>query len=276
MKVDIGDVRLFVDIEGSKLVADGPDLRERPTLLLLHGGPGLDHSPDASADVAQVVFYDQRGNGRSDHGDPRKWNVSQWADDVRALCDALTIERPIVLGVSFGGLVAMAYASRHPHHPGKLILTSTQARWRLDRVLREFERLGGNEARDIACRFFRNPGPRTHPDYVRVCIPLYTRTKQEPRPASILNSQLFAAHATKELPYVNLLPDLKRVRCPTLVIAGDQDPVAPMEGHEEIVAAMDPDVVTIERFRGSGHAVFRDKPGAYFRLLRRFILEGET
>jgi len=77
-------------------------------LSLLHGGPGFDHAsfkPDFShvAEIAQVVYLDHRGNGRSDRGDPAKWKLAQWGDDVRAFCEALEIERPIVLGVSFGG-----------------------------------------------------------------------------------------------------------------------------------------------------------------------------
>ena len=63
MKVDIGDVKIFFDVEGTKLVPDGPHMREKPTLILLHGGPGFDHShlkPALSplADVAQLVYID--------------------------------------------------------------------------------------------------------------------------------------------------------------------------------------------------------------------------
>lgn len=55
-------VRLFVDVEGASLVPDGPALRVKPTLILLHGGPGYDHSGfkpafSALADVAQIVYY---------------------------------------------------------------------------------------------------------------------------------------------------------------------------------------------------------------------------
>ena len=75
MRVQVGDGRLFFDVEGAKLVPDGPKMRERPTLLLLHGGPGFDHSnfkPDLSplAEVAQVIYLDHRSNGRSDRTRP--------------------------------------------------------------------------------------------------------------------------------------------------------------------------------------------------------------
>src|SRR4051794_20816655 len=132
MYVQVNGVRLFFDVEGAKLVPDGAQMREKPTLLLLHGGPGFDHSiykPAYSAlvDSAQVVYLDHRGNGRSDDGSREGWSLAQWGDDVRAFCDLLGIERPIVLGASFGGMVALAYATRHPTHPGKLVLISTEA-----------------------------------------------------------------------------------------------------------------------------------------------------
>ena len=118
MHVLVNGVRLFFDVEGASLVPDGPAMREKPTLLLLHGGPGLDHSvykPALSslADIAQVVFLDHRGNGRSEAGPQETWTLAQWADDVRGFCEAVGIARPIVYGASFGGTVALAYAARH-------------------------------------------------------------------------------------------------------------------------------------------------------------------
>src|SRR6202048_2378892 len=132
MRVLVNGVRLFFDVEGAKLVPNGPAMRERPTLLLLHGGPGFDHSIykpaySALADVAQIIYLDHRGNGRSEGGARESWNLAQWGDDVRAFCDTLGIVNPIVLGASFGGMVALAYAPRHPAHPSQLVLISTEA-----------------------------------------------------------------------------------------------------------------------------------------------------
>jgi len=132
MHVLINGVRLFFDVEGAKLVPDGPAMREKPTLLLLHGGPGFDHSIykpaySALADIAQIIYLDHRGNGRSEDGAREGWNLAQWGDDVHAFCEVLGIISPIVLGASFGGMVALAYATRHPAHPSKLVLISTEA-----------------------------------------------------------------------------------------------------------------------------------------------------
>jgi len=116
MHVRVNGVRLFFDVEGAKLVPDGPVMREKPTLLMLHGGPGSDHSIyrpaySALADVAQIVYLDHRGNGRSEDGPRESWKLAQWGDDVAGFCDALGIVSPIVLGASFGGMVALAYAT---------------------------------------------------------------------------------------------------------------------------------------------------------------------
>src|SRR3954465_1610838 len=133
----------------------GPRMREKPTLLMLHGGPGFDHTmykPTFSqlADIAQVIYLDQRGQGRSSGDDPATWTLAQWGDDVKGLCDALGIEKPIVYGGSFGGFVAQSYVTRHPEHPGKLILVSTSARMDYHAVFAAFERIGGKEARALA------------------------------------------------------------------------------------------------------------------------------
>jgi len=75
MYIKVNDTQLFFDVEGAKLVPDGPTMREKPTLVLLHGGPGLDHSiykPAFAtfADIAQVIYLDHRGQGRSERSSP--------------------------------------------------------------------------------------------------------------------------------------------------------------------------------------------------------------
>src|ERR1700710_2896398 len=134
MRVDIGDgTRLLFDSVGGHLDPTATEMVTKPTLLLLHGGPGFDHSSfrpyfDRFADTHQVVYVDHRGHGRSDQrDDPSGWDLDTWADDVARLSDALGIERPVVLGTSFGGFVAIRYAARHPGHASKLILSSTLA-----------------------------------------------------------------------------------------------------------------------------------------------------
>ena len=179
MHVSVNGVRLFFDVEGPKLVPDGPTMREKPVLLMLHGGPGFDHSIyrpaySALADIAQIVYLDHRGNGRSEDGPREGWNLTQWGDDVHAFCEALSIVDPIVLGASFGGMVALAYATRHPDHPSRLILISTEAAGgsHVERRVALFERFGGPEVGALARRRFLEE--QGHPE--RVSCPRHRRT----------------------------------------------------------------------------------------------------
>ena len=127
----------------------------------------------ALADVAQLVYLDHRGQGRSDRVSPDRCHLANWADDVKEFCDALEITRPVVMGHSFGGVVTMMYATRHPLHPAKIILSSTTARIRRDRMYPAFERAGGKQAREAAERFWENPCAETEGEYDRVCLALY-------------------------------------------------------------------------------------------------------
>ena len=130
VRVTVNGVRLYFDVEGCGLAVRDGDMAAKPTLVLLHGGPGADHSlfkPEFSAMAgdAQVVYLDQRGSGRSDRGDPVTWTWDQWADDVAGFCRVLGIETPVLVGTSGGGRVAVACAVRHPDLVGGLVLDST-------------------------------------------------------------------------------------------------------------------------------------------------------
>jgi proline iminopeptidase len=286
MHVGVNGVRLFFDVEGRSLVPDGPAMRERPTLLLLHGGPGVDHSiykPAFSAlsDVAQVVFLDHRGNGRSDPGPRESWNLAQWADDVHAFCETLGIARPIVYGASFGGTVALAYATRHPERPAKLILVSTEAAadTHLDRRVALFERFGGPEVGALARRrFFESQGhtdPASVEAWLRLAFPLYTRTPRDPDVAKrAVRSPEVTHWFTRpggEGHTFNLLSQLSRVLCPTLVLGGEADPMTPIECQADIAAALPAHLVRFERFADCGHAVVPDAPERALALIRDFI-----
>jgi pimeloyl-ACP methyl ester carboxylesterase len=279
MRIEIEPgVRLFVDIEGPGLVPDGPSMREKPTLVLLHGGPGYDHSGfkplfSRLADLAQIVYVDHRGHGRSDRRPPAEWTLDTFADDVVRLCDALGLVKPVVLGQSFGGFVAQRYLARHPAHPAKVILSSTSHHMGLDRKLAMFERLGGPEARRAAAAFWSDPNAQTWADYNRVCMRLYNTTPQDAgaRQRIVFNTDILFASAGGEQRTMDLRPGLAKVQCPVLVMAGDADPVTPIEDAQEIVAALPREWVQFERFANVGHGPWRDDPERAFAVLRRFI-----
>lgn len=286
MHVVVNGVRLFFDVEGAKLVPDGPAMREKPTVVLLHGGPGFDHSIykpaySALADTAQIVYLDHRGNGRSEDGPRQGWNLAQWGDDVRTFCDVLGIIDPIVLGASFGGMVALAYATRHPAHPSRLILVSSAAAGGeyLERRVELFERFGGPEVGALARRRFLEV--QGHPDqawvdaWVRQAMPHYTRIPRDPDMARrAVNRrevlQWFARPGGESLSF-NFFPDLHRIQCPTLVLGGEDDPIHPIESQADIAAALPPHLVQFERFENCRHAVIPDAPERAMTVIREFI-----
>lgn len=276
MHVRARDVRLYFDVVGAGLVAEGPAMRERPVVICLHGGPGFDHTTIKEslaplADVAQLVFVDQRGNGRSDRSTHDRWNLDTWIDDVPAFCEALGIERAILLGQSFGGFVALGVAARYPDLPAKLVVSSSAARIRVDRVLTMFEFLGGGEARAAAERNFTNPSVETRAEYLRVCVPLYNPSPPDPNAMGrvIRHDDVGIHFWSDEIHRFDLRSELAAIRSPTLVLGGELDPITTAEDVKELAAAIPG--ARLRMFDDAGHGVFREHPAEALDAIRSFI-----
>jgi proline iminopeptidase len=279
MHVDVNGTRLWFDVEGTAVVPEGATMRERPTVVLLHGGPGgYDHSyfkPDFGrlAQDAQVVYLDLRGHGRSARGDPAAWSFEACADDVRAFCDALGIAKPIVFGHSLGGLIAMLYGTRHPGHAGALVLQSALARFEFGRLVEEFRRAGGDEVAALAERSYRGDRSVTAKEWGR-CYRLFGPSVPTPeeRARTVFNKDLNGP-GLKLLVAFDVVADLPRIMSPTLVCAGNRDPITPEAAAREIAGAMAPGRARLEVIEGAGHFPWRDAPDRYWPLLRDFVRE---
>lgn len=284
MKVDVGDVRLHVEVSGLEWVPDGDAMRRRPTVVVLHGGPGSDCAGTKQrfgflSEIAQVVFYDHRGNGRSDDGDRSRWTLAQWGDDVVALCEALGIERPIVLGTSFGGFVAMSYATRHPEHPAALGLIVTAARKAsLEDIVEGFRRLGGDDVAELVRADMTNSTPETSDRFLREALPLMSR---HPDAAALVDGDMRRSvrkrdveiHFTNgEINTLDFRAGLARITCPTLVLSGEMDPICPPSCLDEIVAALPDGLAEPHLIPGAGHLVFHDAREECERIVRDFVL----
>ena len=284
MRVTVNGVKLFFDVEGAGLVTDGAEMRQQPTLLLLHGGPGADHSIykpafSALADTAQIIYLDHRGNGRSDYDSPENWNLAQWGDDVQAFCQALGIVKPVVLGASFGGMVALSYATRHPDHAAALVLISTEAKGgsHLQRRVELFHQLGGPEVGALATRRLieKNTDPETLTAWLKLALPHYTQASNNPAVASrwIGNPDVTRWFTRKEgeAHRFDFVPELANITCPTLLLGGELDPMLPIECQEDIAAAMPEHQVNFVRFANAGHGVLADQPEQAMELIRDFV-----
>ena len=278
MLIEINGAPIFFDTVGSKLSAEADAMVEKPSLLVLHGGPGFDHSLlrpyfDRFADTHQVIYIDHRGNGRSG-GAPYTWTLAQWGDDINTFCQVLGVTKPAVYGLSFGGMVAMSYAARHPDGPSKLVLSSTAARMDLQATYAMMRSLGGDQAASIAERFWTDPTPEVATEYMAVCMPLYnpSRAFSEAGAArAIMRTEVMFHFILGEQRAMDLRAGLANVTCPTLVLAGAMDPITPVACAEAIAAALPAGVAELMVFDHAGHGVHRDQPEKAESTLRRFL-----
>jgi proline iminopeptidase len=278
MQIEVNGAPLFFDVVGAKLAPVGERMVERPTLLVLHGGPGFDHASmrpyfDRFADSHQVVYPDHRGNGRSG-GELTDCTLAQWGDDIHGFCTALGIEAPVVYGLSFGGMVAMSYAARHPEAPAKLVFSSTAGRMDLPATYAMMARHGGPEAARVAEAFWTQPNPERAAEYISVCMPLYNPTippDPEQMRRSIMRTEVMFHFIEGEQRSMDLLAGLSAVRCPALVLAGGLDPITPVACAEAIHAALPEAVRELVVFPGAGHGIHRTEPERAEAVLRRFL-----
>ena len=278
MRVDVDGARLWFDVDGPGLVPDGREMRERPTVVLLHGGPGsFDHSYFKSdfarlAEVAQVVYLDLPGHGRSEWGDPADWSFELCADALRAFCDTLGIVRPVVFGHSLGGYVASVYAIRHPGHAGALVLQSTLGRFDLGRIVDGFRRAGGDELASIAERVYGGESSSVRAEEWARCWRLFgPRVVDAQEKARVVVNRELNAPGFERMRAFDVLDGLVVVDCPTLVCVGELDPVTPVAFSRELADALPDENVRLEVLEGAGHFPWKDVPDRYWPLVTDFV-----
>jgi pimeloyl-ACP methyl ester carboxylesterase len=267
---------LWFDVDGPSHVPDGSELRPRPTVVLVHGGPGVyDHSyfkPEFGrlTQHAQVVYLDLRGHGRSTWGDTADWTFEACADDVRAFCDGVGIERPIVFGHSMGGPVVLLYGARHPAHAVGLIVQSGFARFDVPRLVEGFRRMAGDEVAECAGRSYR--GERVTEEESARVLAAFGRNvpSREVRARAPMNLEL-NEHGMELIRRIDIVDQLGRIEARTLVSVGELDPVTPIGAAEEIVEALPDGVGRLEVIAGAGHFTWLDAPDRFWAAVTAFV-----
>jgi pimeloyl-ACP methyl ester carboxylesterase len=240
MMIGISDRRqLYVEVSESSTKSGRA---EAPTIVLLHGGPGGDHTRFKTdmpglPEIGRIIYFDQCGSGLSSRGRKADWNLNVWADDLVRLCASLKISRPIILGLSFGGFVAQRYLSNFPHHPAAVILLATGPRFDSNLTVSRFSQIGGSHTANSA-QLFWNAGTNSpekyadiHDQYRRDCFPYYrnlTPNVSHPDRADLALPVLQHFNAG-ELSSMDLAQGTNSSRCPILVVSGESDPVCPPE-----------------------------------------------
>jgi proline iminopeptidase len=138
-----------------------------PPAVVLHGGPGAHHDYllpgfDALADGRELVYYDQRGGGRSPVARDVPVGWTEHVADLEALRTWWELERLTLVGYSWGGLLALLYALTHPGRVARLALVSPAPTWRAARERFEatFARRNLDPAFQEARRSLRESGLR--------------------------------------------------------------------------------------------------------------------
>ena len=277
-------------------------LGQGPVMVVIPGGPGgsghgLRSRFQLLAKDFSIVILDNIGRGRSARlADAGRYTVDRDAQDVEHLRRFLGVKTLALYGHSYGGLVAQAYAARYPQAVDHLILGNTlhgeqswQAqidgfkaylrrhhpeRWQRVLELREQGQLTGSaEGQDL---------------FGTVLAPLYWADRAAPRPKSAasgdprdaMNKTVYLAMLGPDpewqvggtLQGVELLPRLKAVTAPTLLLTGRFDPVAPpsvmMEMQQALVASAGASAVVFEQ---SGHRPFIEEPEAWVKAVSEFM-----
>ena len=281
MRARVNGIDLFFDVVGAQLAPEQDRVRERPSIVLMHGGPGMDHmvfrpALDRLSVHAQVIYIDHRACGRSQSGAEASWNLDQWADDLAELIRLLGIPRPIVLGTSFGGMVAQRFAARHPDRLSGLVLMCTAARAAVAETCEAMTALGGAEAGQVARRFFTDiEAPGAIENYLRTCLPLYSYRTPDPAVlARVQTNEKVMLHFLRpggEFHTVDLFHDLQATTAPTLVIYGKNDPVRPRALAEELLEQLGVDRKQLVGLESCSHFAEQDAPEQIIAAIRQFF-----
>jgi len=278
MRVRVNGTELWFDVDGLGVVPDGPRMRRRPTVLLVHGGPGgYDHSYLAAhfaplTAQAQIVYLDLRGHGRSARPPVADWTFEACADDLAAFCDTVGIADPVVLGHSLGGCIALLYAARHPDQPAGLVLQSTMARFDLDRLVAGFARVAGPDVAALARRDYGGD-PITDEEWSRVFAAFGPRVPDADELARRIRNPELGEDGMELLRRFDAVDQLARIRCPSLVCVGRQDAVTPVDAAREIADHLDPGTTRLAVLDDAGHFPWLDDPDGYWRLLSGWLAE---
>lgn len=258
-------------------------------VLVLHGGPGAHHDyllPQMLALAAsrELVFYDQRGGGRSRTDDPAPIGWREQVDDLALVVRELSCDPLTLVGYSWGALLALLYALEAPRRggvpPWRLVLIDPAPVNRTHRARFEQEfaaRQQGPGIRALREELAASGLRERDPDAYRqrafeLSVAGYFA---DPQRAVDLTPFRVTGRVQQSiwesLGDFDLLPELPSLQMPTLMVHGWHDPI-PVESSFEAARAMNARLVVLE---GSGHVPYVEQPGALFSTIEQFLRDSE-
>ena len=258
-------------------------------VLVLHGGPGLDHTEfgdylDPLGDRYRLVFIDGRAQGRSERGsDPRSWTLAQHASDVSAVAAAIGVEEYAVLGHSFGAFVALQHAA---DAPGAAVATiasgGVPADRYLDGVPQALAAFEPEELRDQVTASWAREATVQTDDEVRQLLadqmPFHFADPRDPRIAEYATRTVHMRYAPDVLRAASLeagglsidVEDaLTRVPQPLLACTGRHDRVCVPAAAERIAELAPKGELHV--FEDAGHMTFVESTAEYLSVVGGFL-----
>ena len=262
-------------------------------LVVLHGGPGATHDDFLPSFLTQaahrrLVLIDERGSGRSERlVDTKGYTLDNMVNDVEAVRVALDLGKIDLLGHSFGGILAQAYAIKHPDHLRRLILASTGSSAAridadfatimrsLDKSLRErikaLEASGIFDASGAQFAEYRKLADQAELPYMYHVRPPTWDSTGAALGWDVLREMwgpVSDFHIDGNLKGFDFTPALRGLKVPTLVIYGDHDLLTPATAQESHSAIANSQLVEL---RDAAHMTFVDQPAAYFDAVSTFL-----
>ena len=293
-KVNIGEVNIFYRVfrEEQEVGLDPT----KDTLIVHHGGMGfLDHQIELEAwkpfsNYLQVVYLDQRGCGQSDDGDPEKWTMDQFGDDIKAFSEALGLKNPILGGVSSGGYASIACATRHPEFPRGLMLLNTEpvtlADAKRDAYLAQAKRADKHEfskfanMTDAEIDTFAKKAGKLAFDYdmENVTFEAFAKygfetisKKDYDLTAPVRVNQAMKDKFRNGFGQFDYQDDIAKVTCPVIWFSGEYDPIHPYTGAQEAAAKLPNNCEY--HLLSAGAPVYCDAPDAFYKAANKFLEE---
>jgi proline iminopeptidase len=271
---DTGGVSIYYEIIGGG---------SRPPLVLVNGGPGFDHAYmhcsdawDRLAANRKVVFYDQRGNGRSSPiKDGQTCLLADQIADLDALRARLGLEKMDLLGHSWGGYLVMAYAARHPERISHLMIVDSAAPKIQDTVFLFKNIFPETVEREDGMAFAVELGDEaaiTADLHEYMSMLFYTPAARDAmlaRTGDLSYHQSVNKSVWGDLQRFDLNPELPRFRFPTLVVTGRYDfNVAPSVAWAIHRAIPGSEFAVFEK---SGHLPYCDESAAFVTRVDQFL-----
>ncbi|MGE5690215.1 MAG: alpha/beta fold hydrolase [Pseudomonadota bacterium] len=262
-----------------------------PTLVCHPGGPG--YSAGFLGDLAglgdslELLLVDPRGTGATPRpDDPRAYATEDYVADLDELRAGLGLERMDLLGFSHGGVVAMAYAARHPHRVARLVLVATIARFAPEQEDAMHAAMAARSGEPwfaeaaAALEAEQHGGPFSDEELSAICereFPLYF-ARYGGREAAFLasvretvNADALTLWNAETFATFDLRPELAGIEAPTLVLAGSDDFICSPAAAAEIAGAIPH--ARLEVVAGAGHFVFVEQPDPFRAALLGFLAE---